>query len=252
MDKRNTSWGQAAEWYNALLEERQDTCQRTLILPNTLRLLGLKRGEAVLDLGCGQGFFSREFFKAGARVTGVDCACEMIELAKRVSPKEITYHIASGEDMPFLRPGSLDAVVIILALQNILKAREALKECGRVLRPYGQLLIVLNHPAFRVPQASEWWYDSARDIQYRRIDQYLSESKVKIQTHPGDCPADYTLSFHRPLQYYVKALRNAGFVLTRLEEWNSNKQSAPGKRAVAENRARKEIPLFLCLVAEKI
>ncbi len=251
MDKNNTSWGRAAKWYNTLLEGEQDTYQRTLILPNVLRLLNLKKGEAVLDLGCGQGFFTREFFKAGARVVGVDCAPEMIELARQNSPKAIAYHIASGDDMPFLRPGSLDAVVIISVLQNIEHARETLKECGRVLRPYGQLLIVLNHPAFRVPKASEWGHDEARHIQYRRVDQYLSESKVKIQTHPGDRPNEHTLSFHRPLQYYVKALRNSRFVLTGLEEWNSGKKSAPGKWAEAENKARKEIPLFLCLVAQK-
>ena len=252
MKGQDTSWGQAASWYDALLENTNDSYQQVLILPNTLRLLNLKKGETVLDLGCGQGFFSREFFKAGAKVIGVDCAPEMIKLAKQNSPQEIIYHTASGDRMPFLRPGSLDAVVIILALQNMEKANEVLKECGRVLKPNGRMIMVLNHPAFRIPKKSEWGYDQGRNIQYRRVDQYLSESKIKIQMHPGDRPQDFTLSFHRPLQYYVKALRGAGLVLTGLEEWNSGKYSAPGKRAAAENQARKEIPLFLCLKAEKL
>jgi hypothetical protein len=37
-----------------------------------------------------------------------------------------------------------------------------------------------------------------------------------------------------------------------LEEWISNKKSQPGKRAKAENRSRKEIPLFLALRAKLI
>src|SRR3989344_4304285 len=82
------------------------------------------------------------------------------------------------------------------------------------------MLVVLNHPAFRVPKESSWgWDPAAEGVQYRRVDRYLSESKEKIQTHPsagsGQVPSagsgrvprpeDYTISFHRPLQFYFKA-----------------------------------------------
>ena len=75
---------------------------------------------------------------------------------------------------------------------------------------------------------------------------------MKIQMHPGDAPDDFTLSFHRPLQVYVKGLRKAGFTVDMLEEWISNKKSEPGPRAAAENKARKEIPLFLLIGAIKV
>jgi hypothetical protein len=39
--------------------------------------------------------------------------------------------------------------------------------------------------------------------------------------------------------------------VTRLEEWSSNKTSQPGKRAEAENTARREFPLFMYIRAEK-
>jgi hypothetical protein len=70
--------------------------------------------------------------------------------------------------------------------------------------------------------------------------------------HPGDKPSQYTTSFHRPLQYYFKAFNKAGFSVTLMEEWNSHKKSQTGPRAEAEDVARKEIPLFLCLVVVKI
>ena len=70
--------------------------------------------------------------------------------------------------------------------------------------------------------------------------------------HPGDKPDEMTISFHRPLQFYFKQLGKAGFGVTNMEEWSSNRLSQPGPRAEAENRARKEIPLFMCLEAEKI
>jgi len=61
MNKKDTSWGKVADWYDELLEEKTGTYQTEVILPNILRLLDLKKGETILDLACGQGFFSREF-----------------------------------------------------------------------------------------------------------------------------------------------------------------------------------------------
>src|SRR5690242_20823466 len=45
-------------------------------------LVGTLRGESVLDLACGEGFYSRVLRRRGAgRVVGVDQSARMIELA---------------------------------------------------------------------------------------------------------------------------------------------------------------------------
>ena len=79
----------------------------------------------------------------------------------------------------------------------------------------------------------------------------MSESKEPIQMHPGDKPWERTISFHRPLQYYFKALGKNGLYVSRLEEWSSNKLSELGPKKVAEDKARHEFPLFLFLEATK-
>jgi hypothetical protein len=61
-----------------------------------------------------------------------------------------------------------------------------------------------------------------------------------------------TVSFHRSLQYYVKLFSKSGFAITRLEEWISHKQSQMGPRQKAEDVARKEIPMFMCVEVKKI
>jgi hypothetical protein len=61
----------------------------------------------------------------------------------------------------------------------------------------------------------------------------------------------FTVSFHRPLQFYFKIFSKLGFAVERLEEWNSNKKSEAGPRAKAEDKARKEIPLFLYMCVKK-
>jgi DNA-binding LacI/PurR family transcriptional regulator len=70
--------------------------------------------------------------------------------------------------------------------------------------------------------------------------------------HPGIAPREVTTTFHRPLQAYFKALAAAGLPVTDLEEWISHKKSDSGPRASAENIARNEIPMFLCIVATKL
>ena len=250
--KKNTSWESVAGWYDKLLEG-EGTYQRELILPNLLRLMNIKRGDAVLDLACGQGFFAQEFAAKGAAVVGVDASKSLIAIARRnAAARTAIFHTASADALPFLKNMSMDKVAVVLALQNIEHIAAVLRECARVIKKGGALYIVLNHPAFRVPKASGWGWDEKEKVQYRRIDRYLSESKVPIQMHPGDKPNQYTTSFHRPLQYYSKAFNKTGFSIALMEEWNSHKKSQEGPRAAAEDIARKEVPLFLCMVAIKI
>lgn len=246
-----TSWERHGRWYSKVVEE-PGSYQKEVILPGVLSLLGLHRGEDILDIGCGEGFFAREFHELGGNVLGVDAAPELIEIAKKKGPYELLYKVADAADLRFLNNGVFDAAVIILALQNMERMDAVLKEARRVLGANGRLVIVLNHPAFRIPKLSAWGWDERQKLQYRRMNAYMSELKVPIEMHPGEKTKEVTWSFHRPLQSYVKALRTAGFAVTDLEEWISHKVSERGPRAKAEDRARKEIPLFLALKAEPI
>jgi len=256
MSKRedNTSWGKVADWYDDLLEGDNDTYQAKVILPNLVRLLEIKKGETVLDLACGQGFFSRAISALGADVTGVDIGEELIAKALEKSvdghlPHFPHYYVAPSHNLSKTPDHSIDKVIIVLAIQNIEKMKETFEECKRVLKDTGKLLIVLNHPAFRIPKKSSWEYDEKNNIQYRRIDSYISESKTEMLMNPSKENSLKTISFHRPLQTYFKALSKLGFAVSRLEEWNSHRKSEEGKRQVAEDIARKEIPIFLCLEA---
>lgn len=250
MSNKNTSWNEAAEWYNALLEG-EGTYQKDLILPNILRFMAIEKNDIILDLACGQGFFSRELRKKADKVMGVDASEKLIKIAESKS-RDIDYHIAPADRLNFIRDKSIDKIAIILALQNMDDIASVFKECGRILKPKARLYFVLNHPAFRMPKTSSWGWDDQAGVQYRRIDAYLSGSRIAIQTHPGARPSEITWSFHRPLQTYIKALHKVGFAVSRLEEWNSRKTSEPGPRKKAEDKARKEIPLFMAVEGIKI
>ncbi len=253
---RSTSWGHVASWYDELLSGGTSTYQSDVILPKLLRSLRVKRGHTILDLACGQGFFSRALWHLGARVVGVDIAKELIRIAEKEIPPQattsggLTFHVSRANNLSFLKKESIDIVVCILALQNIEDIRGTFRECARVMKRDARLFIVLNHPTFRIPKESSWGWEGIKN-QYRRIDAYLTPRKIEIQMHPGEKPHEVTVSFHRPLEWYMHELKVQGLCITGMEEWISHKMSKPGSRAHAENRARKEIPLFLCLEIAK-
>lgn len=256
MDSRNTSrtsWGEVADWYHEMLSSG-DTYQEKVIAPNLARILALHAGERVLDVACGEGYFTRALRVSGAEIVGADISPELIAIAKKNSP-ENEFHTAPIDALSFATDASFDKAFCVLSLQNIEEPSRGIKEVARTLKAGSTFVIVLNHSCFRIPKRSSWGYDEKEKIQYRRLDGYLSESKEKIEIHPGQKAdgkeSQRTYSFHRPLQTYAKMLANAGFVIARIEEWESHKQSQKGPRREAEDRARKEFPLFLCIVAEK-
>ncbi len=251
----STSWGGVAAWYNTHLSTNDDTYHAKVVFPNLLRMLGDLSGKKVLDLACGQGIFSEKLREGGAFVTGIDLGKELIAIAesrnksiKEKGSHKIVYHVGSADDLYMLKNAQFDIVVCVLAIQNIENLSKTIAEVKRVLTKSGKAYFVLNHPSFRNPKQTGWGYNESENKQYRRVDEYMSESHVKIDMTPGSSSEKkFTVSFHRPLQVYMKAFSKNGFAMTRLEEWVSHKISEEGPKKKAEDKARKEIPLFMCI-----
>ncbi len=252
----STSWGKVANWYDKHLEEGGDTYHEKVVHPNLIRMLGEVKDKHVLDLACGQGIFSRILADKGAFIIGVDIGKELIAIAekKNLAHKfKAHYFTTPSHDLFMVKGETQDVLVCVLAIQNIEKLSDTVKEIARVLKNNGRAFLVLNHPSFRNPTHTHWGYDEHEDKQYRRVEEYMSESKIKIDMTPGSkSDKKFTVSFHRPLQVYMKAFAKYGLGITRLEEWVSHKESEKGPRQRAENISRKEIPLFMAIELQKL
>ena len=247
--KPSSVWDQAAQWYDALVGLKGSEYQQAVIFPGALQLMQLKKGETVLDLACGQGVFSRYLSQRKMKVTGLDTSEEMIRFAQSRSDSSIRYKQGDAQDSQALQGNTFDAVVCLLALQNIESLPPVMHNVKRWLKPGGRFVMVTTHPCFRIPRQTQWGWDEQKKIQYRRVDLYGSESAIPILTPPFAQANSFTVTYHRPLQSYFQALAEAGLCVDGLEEWPSHKTSEPGKRSKAENRARQEIPLFMALRA---
>jgi len=203
--------------------------------------------SSLLDVGCGQGVLGRAV-DPEVKYVGVDVSKSLITYAQEMDDSEShTYVVGDGEN---LRQEELFThISCVLALQNMQKQDRVISNMSSLLEPNGRMVLVLNHPAFRIPRQSGWG-EHPNKIQYRYINRYLEPLEIPITMHPGQEKSGLTWSYHVPISYYAQALASAGFVIELIEEWTSDKQSE-GKAAKMENRARAEIPLFMALVAVK-
>lgn len=111
----------------------------------------LKAGEHVLDAGCANGWGTIEYARtAGVRVTGIDYVPEMVETACRRlagEPRELRERVdfQVGDVMGLeLASATFDLVVakrVIINLGDFASQLRAVRECARVLKPGGRLLL---------------------------------------------------------------------------------------------------------------
>lgn len=242
-----SSWHTVSKWYGGITKGGGHYYHEHVVIPKTLKLLELEDNSMLLDLGCGTGALARQIPK-NIIYTGVDIARGMIDEAKKADRNAKHSYVSADVTGDFHAPTTFSHATCILSLQNIKDQNAVIQQASKHLAPKGVLVLVLNHPTFRIPRQSSWQVDPQNKIEYRRINRYLSPLEIPINMHPGEKGSAITWSYHLPISAYSQFLRDAGFVIEALEEWTSDKQSV-GKASRMENRAREEFPLFLAIKA---
>ena len=247
--KITTDWDSPDRWYDQLVGEKGHHYHQEVIFPRLFKQIDVKTIDSWLDLGCGNGVLARHLPKTVDYV-GLDAAKDLLTKARQQSPKTAHFiHADVTKKLP-LEKIDFSHASFILSLQNMEAGAQAIANGSTHLRKGGILILVLNHPSFRIPRQTEWGYDERTKTQYRRINGYMSPMKIPISMQPGKKTNFTTYSFHHPLSTYTEWLKAASMHILSIEEWCSDKTSV-GAKAKSENRARLEFPLFLCLIAEK-
>lgn len=205
---RDGGWEDSAQaWITAVEADPA----RAMLDPLVLRLCGDVSGMRVIDVGCGEGRFSRMLSERGAECVGIDPTLGLVQAARDGGAMKPLRAVA--EAMP-LRDAAFDLAITYITLVDIERYREAIGEMARVLRPGGRLLAVnIGFVSASSAPNGGWARDEDGRPLYVPIDRYGEEwSQVY------DWSGIRIRNWHRPLSAYMSAYLRAGLTLRRFTE----------------------------------
>jgi ubiquinone/menaquinone biosynthesis C-methylase UbiE len=103
-----------------------------------IRLMGLKRGARVVDLGCGSGVFSDLLQRAGFECVGLDISQKLIAIGRRKYPN-VEFVEGDVERLPF-PAASFDGVLLSGLVHHFPNKSRCAAEIYRILRPGGRFV----------------------------------------------------------------------------------------------------------------
>lgn len=131
--KTKDYYNKIAKGYNELYGEEQLSKWKV-----AEKIIELKNGYRVLDLGCGTGLVTEIISRRVNFVVGLDLSEEMI--ANSVKRKNIKYVVGNAKKLPF-KDKEFDKVVSFTVIQDIDKWDSVFKEIKRVTN--GEILLTI-------------------------------------------------------------------------------------------------------------
>jgi SAM-dependent methyltransferase len=169
----------------------------------------LEPGDRLLDAGCANGYSSARYAALGARTVGIDYVPEMVKLAdsrrKTLAPdvaERLEFRIGDITSLEF-EDGSFDTVVstrVIINLPVWSDQLQGLRECGRVLRHGGVLLLseATEQGWQRLNTLRREW--GLEDIPMPPFNLYLDQKRL-LEAVAGDFAVEDVVDFAS--SYYV-------------------------------------------------
>jgi ubiquinone/menaquinone biosynthesis C-methylase UbiE len=139
-----------SQWFQSWANEYDTTLGKVKrhhkLLDLAVRIAEVKKGDRVLDIGCGTGLLSLKFLaRADCSITAIDGSSHMLALfADKIDKCKLSGRIEcrkeSAEAMRF-PPASFDIVAATVALHHVQNKAPVLKNIHRMLKPGGRFVL---------------------------------------------------------------------------------------------------------------
>lgn len=192
------------------------------------KLVGDLTDKNVLDLACGEGFYTRQLKLRGANIVeGVDISAGMIELALKTEahqPLGIAYHV---HDVLSLALNKEFDIITASYLLNYAKSPEELFQFGEViynhLKPGGQFITINSNPTYTAPVETTFKYGFTRENK-----SYSQGGEIIYRFYQTDGSHIEVVNYHHERDTHNIALEKAGFTAI---EWHNTELADEGKEA---------------------
>ncbi|MHC4753676.1 MAG: class I SAM-dependent methyltransferase [Planctomycetota bacterium] len=250
-DENAANWSKLNRMGYDLYRDHVNTPAFLSMLPNVNRLKGL-------DIGCGEGYNTRQVAKEGAVMTAIDISPVFIEQAKKLeeeNPLGIEYNIASAVELPF-EENAFDFAVATMSFMDIAETEQVIKEAWRVLKRGGFLQFSISHPCFSTPKW-EWICDEDGRRAALKCGDYFRELNGEIEEWIfSDTPDDLKQTmpkfkipvFTRTLSKWLNLLIDTGFVLEQFAEPKADDETIRKYPSLADTQV---IAYFLIIRCRK-
>jgi ubiquinone/menaquinone biosynthesis C-methylase UbiE len=157
--------------------------------------------QRVLEIGCGTGYWLREFVKWGARaenVTGIDLLLDRLRIARTECPPRIRLQCASAAELPF-RNDSFDLVLQSTVFTSILDGelrRRVAAEMMRVVKQHGIILWYDYH-------VNNPWNRDVRGVKRGEIHELFPDCRIELQRMTLVPPLARMLAWYSYLGCYL-------------------------------------------------
>jgi len=214
------AWDENAATWTAEVRAGHDRTHELFTSPRFMEFLPDLAGRSVIDLGCGEGRYTRLFARRGARMTGIDISPRMIDLAQQEevrAPLGIRYQVDSSTELRSIADNSFNAAVSCMALMDTPDFPAVARETYRVLRRKGGFYFSVLHPCF-MGRDSTWAKDAHGHVTARLVPNYWCEERYVERWGFENAPEFSIHYFPYRLEDYINGLCGAGFRIERIHE----------------------------------
>lgn len=208
------------------------------------QLVGDLSGKTVLDLACGDGFYTRQLKMRGAEhVEGVDISAGMIKLAKELEaskPLNITYHT---QDVKLLDMGKKFDLITASYLLNYASSANDLRQFANVISSHlktgGRFVCINSNPDYRSHN------DAMRKYGFTRsCENYTEGEEVVYRFYQADGSFIEVVNYHLEKNTHNYALEAAGLAGVQWQDLQLSPSALPANSMGYWNEILNSLPVI--------
>jgi len=187
---------------------------KTRLFKHMLETMGNIRGKRILDLGCGDGVFSRMMVQRGAFVLGIDKNRRFIARAQSKTMANIEFVRADAAVFKTRPVFDFATAFFLLNELPIESLVEVLKKVRGALKARGRFVFVVPHPAFAYAEQTP--LVERREI--KQSDYFRNGMPYEVRFLVGKNDKLKMIDHHFSLGFLVNSLYQSGLTLQRIRE----------------------------------